>query len=383
MNKPVFSVIIPCYNHEKYLKLAVESVLAQDFPDWELIIVNDGSSDQSEEIAWHYAQADSRVRVITQVNSGLSAARNTGIAHAIGDWYLFCDADDFYLPNALSGISAVIKYGNALQIIQAGYHLIDKNGNLIRKKTVSGGIADFYEVVKRGNPGPPLTICINAILVRQIGLFDTELKSAEDWDFWLRAAKAGAQRIVLNDYLMAYRYSSGSMSRNAVCMYENIKKVIRRIGLRDDRVLIASHLNFGDFYLPFNLIKQNLIQCTSVLIMQNRMQDAINLFVNESALYKLEYVPQDFSRMNSYLTFGDRISKEDAQSVPDEYAHLYRAFFDQLGVSVLYKKLALFFIFKSFYSRNRISRFGWLGSVLNRIHMFKHTNTTTEILRFK
>lgn len=105
-SQPLVSVIIPVYNAEKYLRTAVDSVLRQTFTDWELILVDDGSTDTSGEICDMYAQADRRIQTIHQENSGLSRARNTGMAHARGIWLFFIDSDDWIEDYALERLMA-------------------------------------------------------------------------------------------------------------------------------------------------------------------------------------------------------------------------------------------------------------------------------------
>jgi len=100
-----FSIVIPLYNVEKYLKDCLDSVLNQTFADWEAICVNDGSTDHSAVILEEYAAKDSRFKTFNQPNGGLSAARNTGLKAAIGEYVLFLDSDDWLEPNALERIS--------------------------------------------------------------------------------------------------------------------------------------------------------------------------------------------------------------------------------------------------------------------------------------
>lgn len=100
----LFSVIIPVYNVEPYLRECLDSVLAQTFPDWEAVCINDGSTDGSAAILDDYALHDSRFHIATQPNGGLSAARNTGIDHAHGDYILFLDSDDWLEPDTLDCI---------------------------------------------------------------------------------------------------------------------------------------------------------------------------------------------------------------------------------------------------------------------------------------
>ena len=91
----LISVVMPVYNSEKYVGRAIESILNQTYRDIELIIINDGSTDSSGTIIQHYADKDMRIKVITQINSGVSAARNAGIAAASGEWMYFIDSDDY------------------------------------------------------------------------------------------------------------------------------------------------------------------------------------------------------------------------------------------------------------------------------------------------
>lgn len=95
------SVIIPVYNVEKYLESCLESIKSQTFTDYELILINDGSTDESVAIMRRYAKTDARIRIIPQSNRGVSAARNLGLSVAEGDYVLFVDSDDTILPDAL------------------------------------------------------------------------------------------------------------------------------------------------------------------------------------------------------------------------------------------------------------------------------------------
>lgn len=105
----LISIIMPLYNGEKYLRQCIDSILSQTVSDWELIIVNDGSVDSSLEICSSYAQKDSRIKVITQENAGVSAARNNALAHASGKYVAFIDCDDMYTPDHLEVLLDLLK----------------------------------------------------------------------------------------------------------------------------------------------------------------------------------------------------------------------------------------------------------------------------------
>ena len=101
MNNIKVSVIVPLYNAEKYAKRCIESVLRQTYNNYELILIDDGSKDRTGEICDHYADIDSRIKVIHKKNGGVSSARNKGLQEAQGEWITFLDADDWIEPNFL------------------------------------------------------------------------------------------------------------------------------------------------------------------------------------------------------------------------------------------------------------------------------------------
>ena len=105
---PIISIIIPIYNAEKYLSTCIESILSQGFEDFELLLINDGSKDNSLSICNDYAQRDSRIKVFDKPNGGVSSARNLGLDNATGEYVMFVDADDRLAPNALEMFSPYI-----------------------------------------------------------------------------------------------------------------------------------------------------------------------------------------------------------------------------------------------------------------------------------
>lgn len=116
---PKLSIIVPVYGAEKYLPAMIESVIAQSFTDWELILVDDGSKDNSGQICDQYAEIDSRIRVVHKQNGGVSSARNEGIKHAMGEFITFVDADDTLNPSFLANFS----YDDNLDFEIQGFYL--------------------------------------------------------------------------------------------------------------------------------------------------------------------------------------------------------------------------------------------------------------------
>ena len=121
------SVIIPCFNGERYLSECLNSVLCQDMADFELLLIDDGSTDGTLDIARHYAQRDARVRVLHQPNAGVSAARNLGLDHASGEWVTFVDCDDLLVPGALGWMLNAATDG--VDMVVCAHETFDAQGN--------------------------------------------------------------------------------------------------------------------------------------------------------------------------------------------------------------------------------------------------------------
>jgi len=184
-NRSIVSVIIPTFNRGRLLKEAVDSVLAQDYPDFELIVVDDGSVDDSAEILHAYGQ---RLNLIQQQNRGVSAARNAGIAAASGRYIAFLDSDDLWLPQKLTRqVQFFNLYPDAL--ICQTEEIWMRNGRRVnpgfRHRKLSGMIFE-----------PSLHLCLvspSAVMIRrslfdEVGLFDENLPACEDYDLWLRVS---------------------------------------------------------------------------------------------------------------------------------------------------------------------------------------------------
>ncbi len=184
------SIMMPVYNAERYIAQAIESVLAQSYPHWELIIVDDGSTDRSGQIARQYN--DKRIRVFYQENAGEAAARNHALAQMRGELVAFIDADDFYLPNHLELIVRyLVDHPRRDGVYTDGYHC-DEEGRQLKSLSSRrrGPFEDwiFPEVVRASDVfGPPICVALRRekILAWQLQ-FDPEIVIGPDWDFLTR-----------------------------------------------------------------------------------------------------------------------------------------------------------------------------------------------------
>jgi glycosyltransferase involved in cell wall biosynthesis len=360
-----FSIIIPCYNQAYFLKQCIESVLQQSYADWELVIVNDGSTDNTQQVAEDFLN-DNRIKLINQNNQGLSAARNAGLKHSSGDWVQFVDSDDYLLEDCLSRINEIILKSEPLDIIHTGFQMVDKLGKPIWKKVLTESYTPLWNHVKEGGIGPPLSLIISRKLIGRIGEFDTELRSAEDWDFWLRAGKLGAMRRTIASPLVAYRYLDNSMSRSPWRMYENTEKVVNRIPLDDLRLsqAVVVDIQLTEKELQ-GIHKRNVLQIAGLAIMQGKISEALAFFERETVKYSLEYKPVDFALMNSFLTFRYHYSKAQIDLVLNVFRPYFADFFEQSSFDKDFSKDALAHIFERHLKNRNQIRYGIFGRVLN------------------
>jgi glycosyltransferase involved in cell wall biosynthesis len=363
---PFFSIIIPCFNQAHFLSDCLDSLLSQTYINWEAIVVNDGSSDNTSEVALTFSQRDTRIRLIDKENGGLSSARNTGIRNSNGDRFIFLDSDDFLKSECLDNIASIVQTVNDNFLIQCGYSYISDDKQKILSEVNIYKKKSLYPEILEGNLGPCHSICISKNLAQNIGYFDESLKSVEDWDFWMRAVKAGCEIRVISDSLVFYRYSKHSMSRDPFIMYNALKIVISRGPKKDKRIQIQSAIN-KDYNCDLkNVLKNVLIRSVGVGVMQNKIQQSLVFFRLETTKDLSQFHPKEFEIMCSYLSFRYWYSKSDIEEVFTLYYPNFADFFDKAGYSKRFKKKALYFIFKRHFFHRNINNYGTkIGRLVN------------------
>lgn len=207
------SVVIPCYNHAEYLPEAIESAYNQTLPPHEIIVVNDGSTDNTREVAERYAYKDfplieSPVRVINQVNKGLPSARNTGIMNATGDYIQFLDADDILMENALERIAQEILATNA-DIVAPSFKCFGKENHTVILQGFD------MEALKQANRIGYFS-CVRRSAIAEVGGFNPKMRFGwEDYDLWFDMFKRGKSIAIIQEVLVLYRTKERSMIHEA------------------------------------------------------------------------------------------------------------------------------------------------------------------------
>lgn len=226
---PAVSVIMPAYNVAPYIGDAIESVLAQTCTDFELIVVNDGSTDATGAIAGGYA-SDGRVRVVHQANGGISAARNHGLRLARGEVFAILDSDDVWEPGYLSAQMRILEERPEVDIVTGNAWFLGSSlhGQLARpypdprpQPSLAGILADETAIF--------IMSVFRRRVFERIGPFDETLRTNEDYDYWLRAACAGFVFHRNDQPLGFYRRRDDSLSASELRMLPGILEVFRKL----------------------------------------------------------------------------------------------------------------------------------------------------------
>lgn len=235
------SIIIPAYNSAETIAETLTSIQAQTVSHWEAIIVDDGSSDRTIEVANQFV-TDSRIRLLSQSNQGVSKARNAGIALAKFDWLLFLDADDWISPLYLEKMAAALQKDPSLDAIHCGGIRINPDGITILEQ-YAPPLTDLFPVFATG-----CSLMIHACVVRQtivesLGGFDPSFRTSEDWDLWQRIARTGARFGAVKEVLVFYRQRPNSLSRDINHIFADTLRVVNQ-GHEFDARVANPHPNY-------------------------------------------------------------------------------------------------------------------------------------------
>lgn len=240
---PLISIIIPAYNVSPYIGEALRSVFLQDFKSYEVIVVNDGSTDtpELEKVLEPYRD---KIHYIFQENRGISAARNAGLRVARGELIALLDADDVWREGKLTEQLAFMKQGE-FDMVYADALLIGDvpwpKGTTFMDRTPSEGPVTVMSLLDTRSTVLVSSVIMRKDLVEQVGGFDEKdrnIFSAEDFDLWLRLARAGARIGYERKTLAEYRIRSDSLSASRIKLHEAALSVLRKT--RRDMTLSAS-----------------------------------------------------------------------------------------------------------------------------------------------
>lgn len=230
------SIIIPSYNYASFISETLESIIKQNYEQWECLVIDDGSSDATEAVVRPYAQADARIRYIYQNNQGVSTARNNGLAQATGEYIQFLDADDLLAPGKLLTHVRFLEAHPTVDIVYSdsryfangdltrlSYSLDMQNLEWLPKVDEQENTAITYLVEQ--NLMPIQAALSRRTLLQKVGSFDTAIRYCEDWDYWFRCAVAGGRFFYLDstEALSYIRVHNISASQNNAALAAGAK----------------------------------------------------------------------------------------------------------------------------------------------------------------
>lgn len=248
--KPLVSIIMPCYNAERYVAQSIESVLAQTYDNWELLITDDGSTDKSVEIISKYCAKDDRINVLVpDEHQGIARTRNMSISRAKGRFMAFLDSDDIWYPEKLEKqVGYMLE--NDLAFTYSSYEVIDYQGNPKHKVVKDAGVMSYKRYLRN------TIICCGTVMVdrEKTGHFATPIiKTSEDMSLWLSIMKKGIDAYPVPGPLHRYRITPGSASSNKFRAACDVWRVYRKI---EKLSLLQSAVNFVCY--SFNAVKKHV-----------------------------------------------------------------------------------------------------------------------------
>ncbi len=250
------TVLMSVFNGARWLQESIESILAQSFPNFEFIIVDDGSQDTSIEIIRRYAAADPRIRVIVKPNSGLADSLNVGIEAAQGEWIARIDADDIAMPNRLAMQLAHATRDEKCVALGSAWIRIDDQGRECGVVSVPVHCDQLCRlmVARRVNPIAHSSAFIRTAAVRAVGCYRTRIRRSQDFDLWLRLSEVGTLKAI--DYpLVRIRAHAAQISNENGGLQQSVDArvalasfMLRRDGLKDPVSEEATAEQFREFW---------------------------------------------------------------------------------------------------------------------------------------
>ena len=256
---PIVSVIIPVYNGERYLSKTIESVIAQTELNWELIAVNDGSTDNSLKILDEYAKRiPDRIKVISVKNGGVSRARNTAVAAARGLYVAFLDQDDLWAPRKLESQVEMFTRDKTLGISYTNVTVIDEKGSVLRENVLKSGEkhkGNIFEYLIFDNFIGISTVMLKKELFVEIGGFDQRFSLAEDYDFLLKVTQKLSVDYIDEPLLLYREHDESGTHKKIDRLIEEALFIINHWKRQNPQFFRQHFIQYGIFRLKLEVLR--------------------------------------------------------------------------------------------------------------------------------
>ena len=304
------SVIIPAYNGDRYIQEAIASVLVQTYTDYEIIVVDDGSTDNTLQVLEQYGE---RIKYFSQTNQGVAASRNLGLAKAKGEYIAFLDQDDVFLPHKLASQVALLEQDSSLGIVNSGWQIIDRNGKL------QSAVEPWQQI-------PNLTtanliiwkpVFLGAMLFRRSWLeqikFDTSLEQTPDVDLVIRLVAIGCIADWVQKTTVKYRQHEANASKNTLLQAQELDQILERFFARVDVLPEIKKLEADSRYQSLVWSAWRLQQTGRL----SEMSDYLNKSVNYSDKYPTEIILDWIESFKNYSAeYGTQVDIMELTASP-------------------------------------------------------------------
>ena len=223
---PKVSVILPTYNRANYIARALDSILVQTYKDYEIIVVDDGSTDATSEVLKHFSD---KIKYIRQSNQGSATARNRGIQESKGEYIAFLDSDDYWVPEKLQEQVNVLAVHPEVGIVYARMPIINEKGEKIGMKPAGVSGKNFKELLEVWGDLPTSTVMTRRVCFNEVGLFDTTLVTMQDIDMWLRISRRYQLYEIEGKVLAYYCRHNTQITTNKIKVYSGLVTIYKKI----------------------------------------------------------------------------------------------------------------------------------------------------------
>ena len=291
-----FSIILPTFNREHFVEVAIKSVISQTYKNWELIIVDDGSTDNTNSVVNNYKKLDNRIKYIYQINSERSAARNNGINHSNGDWICFLDSDDIYHINHLEEFCNLIKKNNGNKGLYFSGLSYGEYSDDLEEYNMS--YYNNLEFVLLNTIGTPRGCVSKEILKKH--QFDEKIKIGEDKELWSRISQFFPVIFHRKKTFIELEHPGRSINKieNKLEHVRTTKIIIERLNISNKirkKILSDSYFSVSKYYLNSNL-KINALRYILLSLFVNflNVQSLHKIYICLSLLFLT--IPKEYSR---------------------------------------------------------------------------------------
>lgn len=304
---PKVSAIIPTYNAMTYLSETVDSVLHQTFTDFELIIVDDGSSDRT--VQWVSELEDPRVRLICQENQGATVARNTGITEARGEYIAFLDHDDLWHPTKLEKQVRCLDENPTVGLVHTWMVLVDEHGKSTGRVMNSNAEGDIWKQLLEKNTVASSSVMLRRCCFETVGVFSPsrDFYTVEDWEFWIRIA-AHYPFAMIKEPLLSWRQHANNGSKNWRLMEQAYRLVIEKaFDAAPPELLYLKDRSYGHANL-----------CLAWRVLQSSDKDykkAIQFRQKATSLYPQLHYSREYIRLSLAITLMQFLGVENYPKV--------------------------------------------------------------------